>query len=470
MVDHNIDLPEGLVRKTLSIIKVKKSAGPDSLSAMLLKSCKDSLMPIVEYIFRLSINTGIYPTPWKLGKIIPVAKKDFPQKDNDLRPVTLTAILSKCLERVGLQLLMPFVKNHLDPMQFAYMNKRSTTDAVCTLLHGITDHLDRKASNRARALFIDFSSAFNTMQPHKLLQKLNQYEVPAYLGLWVLDYLLNRPQYVQTKTEISDTISLNTGAPQGCVLSPVLFIIYTNDMQWRSDKTFIVKYADDTAIVGLISKDDDKDYLDCIDFVNLWCNQNYLDLNVSKTKEMLWDFRRNHVTPVPVVIDDLSVECVKCYKYLGLMLDDKLNFSLHVDAQIRKANKRVYCFRVMKKLKVDCNIMVLFYNATIASILMYAGAAFYGMLTKQTRNILSKPMKVCKRLLLNEYQNQLDSNENLYNQQLKQLANKIVNDELHPLSTNFVKLPSGRRYRVPRIRTNRFKNTFVPKAINSLNL
>ena len=89
------------------------------------------------------------------------------------------------------------------------------------------------------------------------------------------------------------------------------------------------------------------------------------------------------VTPVPVVIDELAVECVHCYKYLGVWLDDKLSFDMHVDAQIKKANKRVYCFRTLYKLHVDCDIMVLLYNATIASVLMDAGAAFYGMPTKQ---------------------------------------------------------------------------------------
>ena len=87
--DHHIDLPEGLVRKTLSCLKVKKAAGPDTLSALLQKSCKDSLLYIVEYIFRTSLNKGVYPAPWKLGEVKPASKRDFPQKDNDLRPIAL---------------------------------------------------------------------------------------------------------------------------------------------------------------------------------------------------------------------------------------------------------------------------------------------------------------------------------------------------------------------------------------------
>jgi hypothetical protein len=193
----------------------------------------------------------------KVGEIIPVAKKDLPQVDNDLRPVTLTSILSKCLERVGLLLLMPFVKEKLDPFQFAYISGRSTDDAICMHLHKLTKHLDAKSSNTVRATYIDCSSAFNIIQPHILVRKLSSMEVPKRLQLWILDYLIARPQFVRTSSEISGCITLNTGAPQGCVLSPVLFILYTNDLSWNTDRILIQKYADDTVILGLISRDDD---------------------------------------------------------------------------------------------------------------------------------------------------------------------------------------------------------------------
>ena len=217
-------LPTEAVQKVLARVNVKKASGPDKISAKLIKSCKDSLLYVIHKMFELSLSSCVFPSIWKVGEIIPVAKKDLPQIDNDLRPVMLTSVLSKCLERVGLALLMPHVEGSLDPLQFAYINGRSTDDATCYLLHRLTKHLDDRYSNTVRATFIDYSSTFNTIQPHILMNKLNHLDVPLNLQLWILDYLLERPQYVKTLSEQSSIITLNTGAPQGCVL----FLYYSS--------------------------------------------------------------------------------------------------------------------------------------------------------------------------------------------------------------------------------------------------
>ena len=142
--------------------------------------------------------------------------------DNDLRPITLTSILGKCFERVILPKISTCTKPIMDKMQFAYLPNRSTDDATITLIHELSQHLDR-GSNYARCLFIDYSSAFNTIQPHILINRLQEYNIPARLQLFILDFLTNRRQYVRTDTELSSATVINTGAPQGCVLSAFLF-------------------------------------------------------------------------------------------------------------------------------------------------------------------------------------------------------------------------------------------------------
>ena len=99
---------------------------------------------------------------WKVGEIIPINRKPFPKLDNDLRPVTLTAILAKCSERIILLKISDCIKPVMDKLQFAYLPNRSTDDAIVILTHALTQHLDQ-GSNYARCLFIDYSSAVTTM-------------------------------------------------------------------------------------------------------------------------------------------------------------------------------------------------------------------------------------------------------------------------------------------------------------------
>ena len=172
----------------------------------------------------------------------------------------------------------------MDKLQFAYLPNRSTDDATTTLIHELSQHLDRKSKSKyARCLFIDYSSAFNTMQPHTLINRLAEYNIPARLQLFVLDFLTDRKQYVRTEIELSSTTSINTGAPQGCVLSAFLFIIYTNALSLCSTTCKIIKYADDTVVIGLINNDNEQEYRDTVSYVS-WCNENHLNLNAGKTK------------------------------------------------------------------------------------------------------------------------------------------------------------------------------------------
>jgi hypothetical protein len=219
-------------------------------------------------------------------------------------------------------LLMPFVIDDLDPLQFAYVMNRSTEDASCPFMHKVCQHLDRKSSNTAQALFIDYSSAFNTIH-HLLINKLEALGVPSYLQLWILDYLTNRPQYVRTNSETSSLITLNTGAPQGCVMSPLLFVLYTNDLCWNAPNVSLIKYADDTVVIGLIENDNATEYVDCIKLVNSWCKDNYLDLNINKTKEIIWDFRKNKTEKDSIVFYNFKeLQVINTWDFYWMKISD----------------------------------------------------------------------------------------------------------------------------------------------------
>lgn len=164
-------------------------------------------------------------------------------------------------------------------------------DAVALALHSVLQHLE-SANSYARILFLDFSSAFNTIVPYQLFEKLQKLKVPDTLCKWTLDFLLNRTQVVKINNMFSAPLTLNTGAPQGCVLSPLLFTLFTNDCVSNHDSVLFLKFSDDTTIEGLIRNSDESAYREEIRAMVDWCDAHNLQLNVQKTKEMIVDFRK----------------------------------------------------------------------------------------------------------------------------------------------------------------------------------
>lgn len=160
----------------------------------------------------------------------------------------------KSFEKMVQNIMLSYVSPFLDCLQFAYKRKRGTEDAAVRLLHCL-QHLDIPG-NYARPLFIDFSSAFNSIQHHQLIKKLQCLQVPSPLVHWIDNFLSKRPQVLKVDNA-SPIIVLNTGAPQGCVLSPLLYILYTNDCQSPVTTTHYFKYADDTNILALLNQDND---------------------------------------------------------------------------------------------------------------------------------------------------------------------------------------------------------------------
>ncbi|XP_048854489.1 uncharacterized protein LOC125722376 [Brienomyrus brachyistius] len=150
------------VRKTLLRVNPWKAAGPDNIPGCVLRGCAEQLADVLTNIFNISLSTTV---------IIPVPKKSSVSCLNDYRPVAVTPIIMKCFERLVMRHIKSLLPPSLVPLQFAYHPNHSTDDAITTALHLALTHLDKKDTN-VRMLFIDFSSAFNTIAPQHLIGKL----------------------------------------------------------------------------------------------------------------------------------------------------------------------------------------------------------------------------------------------------------------------------------------------------------
>jgi gmma-aminobutyric acid receptor subunit gamma/cGMP-dependent protein kinase 2 len=191
----------------------------------------------------------------------------------------------KCFERLVKDHITSTLPATLDPIQFAYRPNRSTDDAIAITLHTALSRLVKR-NTYVRMLFIDYSSVFTTIVPSKLIIKLEALGLNPTLCNCVLDFLTGRPQVVKEGNNISTSLTLNTGAPQGCVLSPLLYSLFTHGCVAMHASNSIIKFADDTTVVGLITNNDETAYREEVRTLGVWCQGNNLSLNVNKTKEM----------------------------------------------------------------------------------------------------------------------------------------------------------------------------------------
>ena len=230
----------------LKKLKPRKACGPDKLTPRLLKTCAQELAEPITNLYNSSLKQQQTPHQWKTALIKPLPKCSKPQSMKDYRPIALTSSLGKVLEKI---IKVYIVANTiLDPMQYAYQAKRSTQDAILCLLTHVATFIDNKAANHARCLLLDFSSAFNTICVNKLIEKLSYLDESVVR--WIASFLSDQYQYTQVNNQMSACTITNTGTPQGTVLSPLLFSIYTDCLRAEYPNIKIIKYADDTVVIG----------------------------------------------------------------------------------------------------------------------------------------------------------------------------------------------------------------------------
>ena len=318
-------------------------------------------------------------------------------------------------------------------------------------------------------MFIDFSSAFNTIQPHLLIPKLCDMGVNNCLSLWILEFLTNRPQYVSLvsndSTFKSHVIVTNTGAPQGTVLAPVLFSIYTNNCTTTFDNIPIIKYADDTSIQALITTDNDLiNYKHEIKRFVKWCEDHYLLLNIKKNKEMIFDFRLKDNTHDNVCIHGQQVETVSEYKYLGVVFDDKLEWSQNSDRIQKKINQRLFFMKRLYTFNVDKTLLGLFYDSCIASLFCFCINAWGGNISAKDKHKINQVIKRSNKLIDSLVYKTLDD---WLLMSSKRTLSRILKDTTHPLHSAIKRSPRSGRVLHATVKTERHLNSFLPYAIRN---
>ncbi len=282
--------------------------------------------------------------------------------------------------------------------------------------------------------------------PATLVAKLQTLGLNRSLCSWILDLLTFRSQVVRIGNNTSSPLVINTGAPQGCVLSPLLYSLYTHD---------------DTTVIGLITDNDETAYRDEVSTLTKWYQENHLSLNIDKTKELVVDYRRQSREHTPITIDKTPVERVNSFKFLGVHITENLTWSAHTDAVLKKAHQCFFFQRRLRKFGTSPSILRSFYTCTVESILTGCITAWFGNSTAGNRKALQRVVQTAHHIVGGE----LPSLQDIYTRRCVRKARRIIKDSSHPSHRLLSLLPSGRRLRSIRSRTSRLRDSFFPQAI-----
>ena len=267
---------------------------------------------------------------------------------------------------------------------------------------------------------------------------------------------------------MNDTISsvkvVSTGTPQGCVLSPMLYIFYANDCRRTLPNRFLIKLSDDTALISLLFNKETGHGPVAEDFVD-WCDKWCLCLNATKAKYMCIDFRNDPPSQTDTVTHEDKVEVVDEYKYLGTIIDNRLRWDRHCSATYKKCQQRLYCLRKHRSFNIDNTIFSIFYKSFIQSVLTFILICWLGNVRQKDKNNMQQIVNISSKVTGTK-QSTLTV---LYEKQVLRKDARILAKSTHILHQEYVIVPSCRRFRTVTCKTNRKRLSFIPMSVPLLN-
>ena len=243
------DIKQHTVYRALMALRSDKSTGADKISARLLKAGAPAITVSVTTLINKSIVSGTFPTLWKLAKITPIHKKGPTENKGNYRQISILCALSKILGRHVHDIMYTYLMSHnmLHEGQSGFRAKHSCETALNHMVHEWAAAIEKGLMNGI--VLLGLRKAFNLVNHTILLDKLAIYGCSQQSMRWFSSYLSERKQFVLCKGKQSEQSEITTGVPQGSILGPMFFIVFTNDMP-MSKRTIsnMDMYADDSTI------------------------------------------------------------------------------------------------------------------------------------------------------------------------------------------------------------------------------
>lgn len=367
----NIVEIKGIIRN----LKNKKAPGPDSIQNTVLKHLPNSAVEHLSNIINSSFKLCYFPIAWKEAKILAFPKPGKEKKlPSNYRPISLLNTLSKIMEGVFLARLTKFINNNnlLPNEQFGFRAKHSTNHALMRMVEDIT--LGFNNNKTTVAAFLDVEKAFDRVWHDGLIFKLNRMKFPDCYVKLLASYLGGRQFAVEVKGTLSAKRPIRAGVPQGSLLGPVLYILYTHDFP-KANQTKFGCFADDTAIYAeswapKLALSRVQNHLTQLqDWLSKW----RIKINIAKCEAI--EFRRGRKTlDTRLTLFNSNIDWKEKVKYLGVQLDRKVLWGPHVANQVQKGYARLcQLYPILNRgSKLSKKSGLIVYKALIRPILLYA--------------------------------------------------------------------------------------------------
>jgi len=392
-----IPVTEIEVIDVIKSLKNKDSSGYDGISNNILKHCVKDISKPLTSIFNLSLETGVFPDRFKFAIVQLIHKKGDKTKLTNYRPISLLTSCSKILETIMFNRLYQYVHTNgiLAPEQFGFRKGTHIEKAIFTLTNSILSSLNLR--HQIGGIFCDLSKAFDCINHEILLAKLHYYGIRGVSLNWFKSYITNRRQKVKIKSQNQKQESwckweiIKNGVPQGSILGPLLFIIYVNDLPYSINQfARPVLYADDTSVLVTAKNLEDLhikiDHI--LHHITEWFSFNGLTLNMKKTNIIKFSSNHSQNNLHQSSPDNNTITEVTNTNFLGLELDNNMNWKKHVIKILPKLSRACYAVRAMYPFS-SLGTLKMIYFAYFHTRIQY-GIIFWGNSSESKKVFLAQ--------------------------------------------------------------------------------
>lgn len=366
----DIYLSKESIRLALRSLDSSKGAGPDGIPPSFFIRTSDHLSTALHIIFNKCLKEGVFPKVWKQASITPVYKTGDKNNVENYRPISILSTLSRVFERLVHGALYPHIRHLILPEQHGFVKRRSTTTNLMTFVNYLFENMDRRV--QVDAVYTDFQRAFDKVDHTLLMEKIAFNGIRGNLLRWFASYIFNRTQKIFINGHESDSIVVTSGVPQGSVLGPFLFVLFINDIKHCFVNSNFLMYADDMKIYITC-----KNIHDCyklqqdLDRFYEYCLKNKLFLSLPKCYTISFTKNKNQIK-FNYSINNVNLNEVQSVRDLGVTLDSRLHFDIHIDNIVKKAFQMYGLVMRFSSSFVRPSTFLILYKTLIRSQLEYA--------------------------------------------------------------------------------------------------